>query len=84
MYGDLSNYPLYDLWQLASEYKGLSFTDMFIVTHHGVDIVSDVDTINNVDSETKRALGKALAPEYEKAATELKAKNIQLAKVDCT
>ena len=27
---------------------------------------------------------KALAPKYEEAATELKSKNIQLAKVDCT
>ena len=27
---------------------------------------------------------KALAPEYEKAATELKAKNISVVKVDCT
>ena len=27
---------------------------------------------------------KALAPEYEEAATKLKEKNIQLAKIDCT
>lgn len=72
------------LWQLGSKNGTQNFTDMIIATHHGVDTVSGVATVNNIAFGTECALGKALAPEYEKAATELKTKKIQLAKVDCT